>query len=168
MGITFNADEVLQMAERAEANGGAFYRRAAELRPAAESEMAEKLRGLAAMEEDHRRTFADMRAELPERMREETAADPYVQAGMFLETMADRHGGEGSPSVADALTGEESVEQILRTAIGLEEKSILFYLGLKDMVPPKLGKDKIDAIIEEEKGHIVVLAAELKEAKTAS
>ena len=168
MGITFNAEEVLKMAERTEANGAAFYRRAAELRPASERETADKLRALAAMEEEHEQTFAAMRAELPERMREDTAADPYMEAGMYLGNMADKHGGEGSPSAAEALTGEESVEQVLRTAIGLEEKSIVFYLGLKDMVPAKLGRDRIDAIIDEEKGHIVVLAGELKKAVAGS
>jgi len=168
MGITFNADEVLKMAERTEANGAAFYRRAAELQPESDKAMADKLLGLADMEDGHEKVFAAMRAELPERMREETAADPYMEAGLFLGSMADKHGGEGSPSAADALTGEEDIEQILRTAIGLEEKSIVFYLGLKDMVPERLGKDKIDAIIDEEKGHIVLLADELKKATSAS
>ena len=43
--------------------------------------------------------------------------------------------------------------QVIETAIGLEKESILFYLGLKDIVPPKLGRVKIDEIIEEEKRH---------------
>ena len=167
MAITFNADEILKMAERAEANGAAFYRRAAELRPSGETEIATRFCQLAEMEDGHQKLFAAMRKDLPDRMREETAADPYMEAKLFLNTMADRHGGEGSPSVVDSLTGEESIEQILQTAIGLEETSIMFYIGLKDMVPTKLGKDHIDEIIGEEKGHIAVLAEELKKATTA-
>ena len=50
---------------------------------------------------------------------------------------------------------------ILKIAIELEKKSILFYLGVKDMVPAKLGKDSIDHIIDEEKGHVVLLSKEL-------
>jgi len=57
------------------------------------------------------------------------------------------------------------MEDILRIAIGLEGKSIMFYLGIKDMVPEKLGSTKVDAIIAEEKSHIVVLAAELRKLK---
>ncbi len=49
------------------------------------------------------------------------------------------------------LTGDETMVQVIDTAIGLEKESILFYLGLKDIVPPKLGRVKIDEIIEEEK-----------------
>jgi rubrerythrin len=60
------------------------------------------------------------------------------------------------------LTGQESLQEILRIAIDLEKKSILHYLGLREMVPPRLGKDKIDAIISEERKHIVQLSAALE------
>jgi rubrerythrin len=115
------------------------------------------------MEDEHRSTFAAMRSELSGRMKEDTAYDPYLEAGMYLTAMADTHGGEGAPTAAAALTGDESLADILRTAVQLEERSIVFYLGIRDMVPEKLGKDKIDAIIAEEKNHIVVLAAKLRE-----
>jgi rubrerythrin len=166
MGIRFSADEAFQMAERIEENGAAFYRRAAELRPPAEKDHVEMLNRLAAMEEDHKRIFGGMRSGLTERMREETAFDPYLEAQMYLDAMADTHGGEGSPSIARSLTGKETMKDILRTAIGLEEKSIVFYLGLKDMVPASLGKDKIDAIIGEEKKHLTELAGELRKEQT--
>ena len=48
----------------------------------------------------------------------------------YLAAMADTMGGEGSPSVADSLTGDETLEEILRTAVGLEKDSILFYLRI--------------------------------------
>ena len=54
------------------------------------------------------------------------------------------------------------MEEILRIALDLEKKAILFYLGLKDVVPENLGKDKIDRIIDEEKSHVVTLTQELK------
>ena len=89
------------------------------------------------------------------------AADPMDQSVMYLATLADMHGGEGSPTAAALLTGDESMADILKIAIELEKKSILFYLGVKDMVPAKLGKDSIDHIIDEEKGHVVLLSKEL-------
>ena len=79
--------------------------------------------------------------------------------------MADTLGGEGSPTVADALTGKETLEDILRTALGLEKDSILFYLGVKDMVPPNYGQEKIDEIIREEKRHVAQLAGLLRKVK---
>jgi rubrerythrin len=162
MGISFNADEVFEMAERVERDGADFYRRAARLQASTQAGNVELLKKLADMEDQHRATFAAMRAKLPARMRENTAFDPYLEATLYLDAMADSHGGEGAPAAAAALTGKDSMPDILRTAIGLEKKSILFYLGIRDMVPAKLGKDRIEAIIAEEKSHVVTLAAELR------
>ena len=156
MGIRFNADEVFEIAERIEANAAAFYRRAAELH-SGDGESAQ-LGRLAEMEDRHKATFAAMRAELPERMKEETAFDPYMEAALYLHEAADTHGGEGAP----VLSGKESMEDILRIAVRLEEKSIVYYLGIRDMVPAKLGAEKVDRIIAEEKSHIVTLAEELR------
>ncbi len=165
MGIRFNADEVFAMAERIEANGAAFYRRAAELHREAGKVDVDLLLRLAEMEDRHRDTFAVLRTELSDRMREETAFDPYMEASLYLQELSDSHGGEGAPAVTAALSGEETTEDLLKTAIGLEQKSITFYEGLKDMVPRKLGHDKLDVIIAEEKHHVAVLANELKEVR---
>lgn len=161
MSINFNADEVLAMAERIEEDGAAFYRKAAELR-SGDTDEAGFLQGLAEMEDKHKATFSAMRGELTDRMLQETAFDPYMEAALYLQAMADGHGGEGAVSVADSLTAEDSLADIIKTAIGLEHKSIVFYLGLRDMVPPKLGQDKIDAIIAEEKSHVVTLTERLR------
>ena len=55
------------------------------------------------------------------------------------------------------MTGDESIEEIIDIAIGLEKESILFYLGLRDFVPPEYGQDELDRIIREEQRHIVQL-----------
>lgn len=165
MGAVFNADEVFAVAERIEENGAAFYRKAAELHSDAEG--TKFLLRFAEMEDDHKATFSAMRRELPESMGEETAFDPYMEANLYLHSMADFHGGEGSRSAADSLTGKESMQEVLKTAIGLEEKSIVFYIGIRDMVPANLGRDKIELIISEEKKHMATLAGELRKLKQA-
>ena len=162
MSIRFNADEVFRMAVQIERNGGAFYRRAAELQPG----HGDLLLRLAAMEDGHERVFEGMRQELSAKEHELTAYDPLGEGGLYLEAMADGHGGEGSPVAAASLTGRESMADILRLAIGLEKKSVLFYLGLRDMVPPLLGQSRIDRIIGEEKQHIVTLSRELHAVRT--
>ena len=160
MGIVFNADEVFEMAEKIEENGAAFYRRAAELQAGEKSEF---LLGLAEMEDQHKLTFAAMRSELSDRMKEETPFDPYMEASLYLNAAATAHGGEGAPSAADSLNGGETLAEVLRISIGLEQQSIVFYLGVRDMVPERFGRDKVDAIIGEERGHIVTLVNKLKE-----
>ena len=56
-----------------------------------------------------------------------------------------------------------SIKSILLDAIEMEKNSIVFYVGIRDLVPDKLGKDKIGIIINEEKKHIQMLAKELTE-----
>lgn len=159
MGIRFNADEVFEMAIRAEQNGAAFYRKAAELN--ADSDSKDYLNGLASMEDEHEKIFVKMREDLSGREKESTAFDPDSEGALYLATMVDQHRLEGAPSVADNLTGKESLEEILRIAIDLEKEAILFYLGLAEMVGQKQGKSKVMDIISEEKGHVAGLSQKL-------
>jgi rubrerythrin len=53
------------------------------------------------------------------------------------------------------------MEGILKEAITAEKDSILFYLGIKDLVPQALGQNRIDEIIKEEMAHIHLLTQEL-------
>ncbi len=160
MSIYFNADEIFQMAEQIERNGSAFYRRAASL--AARSATAQFLLKLAAMEAEHEKIFARMRADLSEAERAAPVADPEDQASLYLRAWADGHVFDVRSSPAERLQGKERVEDILQTAIGLEKDSIVFYLGMKEAIPQKLGQSKIDGIIKEEMGHIASLSRELE------
>ncbi len=155
MAYDFNADEMLDIAIRIEENGARFYRKAAEGQTdSANREMLEKL---AKMEDQHIATFEKMKSLITEAEKTRTVFDPQDEASNYLMAMADHHPGEGNPSVADKLTGKESIEEIIDIAIGLEKESILFYLGLKDLIPPKHGQDKMDHIISEERRHIIQL-----------
>jgi rubrerythrin len=95
-------------------------------------------------------------------------SDLYNEGSMFLSAIADGYPIEGSPSIAADLNGEETMEQILEIAVDLEKKAILFYLGMKDVVPENLGRDKLDEIINEEKSHVVLLMKELKKRREAA
>jgi len=165
MGIRYNADEILEMAIRIETNGKAFYLRAADLQ--SDGTMIRFFKNLAAMEEQHRKTFEQFRDELSSDDKEGQVYDPDGQASMYLAVMADTHGGEGDPQVAQNLTGKESLKDILKIALDLEKQSILFYLGLKDLVPKQRGKDQVDAIIDEEKQHIAQLSDVLQKARAS-
>ena len=54
-----------------------------------------------------------------------------------------------------------SMQEILKAAIEAEKDSIVFYLGMRESVPPNLGRERLDAIIKEEMGHIRLLSKEL-------
>lgn len=154
---SFNADDLLEVAIRIEANGAEFYRKAAGLQ--ANPENRDMLEKLAAMEDQHQVTFEKLREQLSDAEKTPTVFDPENDAARYLASMADTHGGEGSPKAADALTGSESLASILETAIGLEKESVLFYVGMKDLIPPQYGQEKLEAIIKEERRHIAQLDA---------
>jgi len=155
MSITFNADEVFEMAEQIERNGAKFYREAATKtsdRPAKDLFLR-----LAGMEDGHLRTFEQMRKTLRQPEKEPTTFDPEGEAAFYLEAMADERGFEGKKAPTVKLTGQESTQELFDIAIGAEKNSILYYVGLKGLVPEGAGRDKIEVIIREEARHLAEL-----------
>jgi rubrerythrin len=98
-----------------------------------------------------------MRKELGPREKEAMVFDPDNESALYLQVMADGRGYEGKVSLADKLTGKEAPEEILNIAIDAEKNSVVFYVGLKDLVSERAGKNKVEAIIKEEMGHIAAL-----------
>lgn len=157
MGMPFNADEVFEMAEQIERNGGKFYRAAAKKFP----EVGELLTKLAEMEDLHEKTFATMRKELSGSEAEPPVFDPDDQAQMYLRVMADGHVFNVKADPVEQLGGKDTPEDVLKMAIGVEKDSIAFYAGLKRSVSQRAGKDKVEAIIKEEISHVAILSREL-------
>lgn len=155
MGITFNAFEIFEIAEQIERNGVKFYRKVAE--SISDRSLRRALLELADMEAEHEQTFADMRKRLSDERRELRLFDPENEAALYLQAMADGHVFDLRKDPAEQMTAAETTEDILRRAIEAEKDSIVFYLGLRDFVPVEAGKDKVEAIIKEEMGHITVL-----------
>ena len=161
MSISFNADEVFEMAEELERNGAKFYRKAAGF--FADSDKCKLLEELAVMEDGHLLTFQQMRAQLKAQEKEATTFDPDNEAGLYLRAMADGHVFDTASNPCDFLTGNETMAEILKKAILCEKDSVVFYLGIKDMVSDSEGKDKVEAVIREEMGHISLLNKHLSE-----
>ncbi|MDD5459279.1 MAG: ferritin family protein [Phycisphaerae bacterium] len=157
--ITFNADEIFEMAEEVERIAGEFYREAAQ--KTKDENIRDLLVNMSKMEDEHRSIFHDMRKHLTEHEKAETVYDPEDQAMQYLQTMADAHGYEGKINPGEKLSGKESPREILKIAIVAEKNSIVFYSGLKSLVPKEAGRDKIEKIIHEELGHLATLNREL-------
>jgi len=163
MALDFNADEIFQIAEQIERNGASFYRGAARLDFGEGTK--QKLLELAEMEDAHEKTFAAMRQELSGQEVASTVFDPHGEVANYLQAMADSYVFQKSAAPEDLLSGKSN-EEVLRVAIGLEKDSIVFYVGIKESVPEKSGRDKIDNIIKEEMSHVTLLSNELKTLKT--
>lgn len=154
MSLSFNADEILKMAEQIERNGARFYRSAADA--GFDQRISVKLLELAEMEDCHEKTFATMRAELNSRETESLTFDPEGQAELYLAAMADSNIFNQSVDPTDKIRGK-TIEQVLSIALETEKESILFYLGLENLVPERLGKGKVDGIVKEEMAHIALI-----------
>jgi rubrerythrin len=159
MSIDFSADNVLSIAQQIERNGAQFYRVAADYSCAVD--VRRMLLDLASMEDDHEKTFTKLRGKLTADEKQPTVFDPDSQEAAYLRTMADSNVFNPRVDPAERLTGDESLDEILRTAIGLEKDSVVFYQGLKMVVPKRLGGKKLDNIIEEEMRHIALLSDKL-------
>lgn len=152
---TYNIDEIFEIAEQIERNGVAFYRRAA--KGSMNEEHKQKLLDLAEMELSHKRTFAAMRTE---QENAPTSFDPDGEAARYLDAIAAGRIFDLRADHTKDLAGK-TIEEILKIAIDLEKDSIVFYLGLRDLVSESLGKERMEAIIAEEMGHITLLSDEL-------
>ncbi len=159
MSITFNADEIFEMAENIESDAAKFYRQAAKI--AADKKTKQMFLDLANMEDNHLMIFQEMRKELIAGEKEETVFDPDNEAAMYLQTMARGHGWEGKKNLAESLTGKEKIEDILKIALEAEHNSVVFYSSLKELVPPRAGRNRVEDIIKEELGHIAILNEQL-------
>ncbi len=150
----FSADDVFELAEDIEVNGMDFYKNSAEKveKPA----HRERLLNLADMELTHKKIFAEMRDELAGKEKKETAFDPEGEAVAYIKALADIR------VFFQKKIDTSSMEEILKEAIVAEKDSIVLYTGMKEMVPEKFGKNRIDNIIKEEMGHIRLLSRELK------
>ncbi|RJP60577.1 MAG: hypothetical protein C4541_03710 [Candidatus Auribacter fodinae] len=60
--------------------------------------------------------------------------------------------------LAKTMTGSETPKEILKFALGREKDSVVFYVGMKEMVPESLGRKHLDKIIQEEMNHVGVIS----------
>ncbi|MEE4112997.1 MAG: ferritin family protein [Desulfobacteraceae bacterium] len=153
MSYDYNADDVFEMAEQIERNGAVFYRKAAA--DIQDPDAKNFLSDLAAMEDRHEKTFSTMRKKLTEAETTSTVFDPGGEAASYLKALADTR------IFFEKKIDTHSLQAILKAAILAEKDSIVFYLGMKDLVPDGLGRSRLDDIIKEEMSHINMLSRRL-------
>jgi rubrerythrin len=157
MKIYFNADEIFEMAEEIERKGAQFYEKAATLFK--EPEIKQMLTSLSNMEVGHEKLFSSMRS----RILSDTykGYDPDEMAAAYIKAFTDGKVFNVKRNMCDALTDTTTLRDVLNMAIEAEKNSILFYSGMKQVVPEALGQDTIEKIIIEEMKHIVGLSDKL-------
>lgn len=153
MSFVFNADEIFAMAEEIEKNGARFYRDAkSKVKDRAARDFLEEL---AAMEDEHQKVFSAMRTGLMEQDRQSMTFDPANESALYLKALADTR------VFFQKTMGLSTLEGIFKAAIQTEKDSIAFYLGMKEFVPPAVGKGRLEDIVKEEMKHIRLLSEKL-------
>lgn len=155
MTMKFNADEIFEMAEQIERNGARFYRSAAD--QTAEEGTKEMLLELCEWEHEHEETFHEMRGKLSPGQGADLSYDPTGEAALYLQAFADGYVFDVEEDPTERIGKEASTEDVLRVGLGLEKDSIVFYVGIKELVPEGDGRDKVDEIIREEMRHVRIL-----------
>ncbi len=163
MSIMFSPSDLFDIAIQIERNGAAFYRKAAQ--QFAEPAVREELLDLALMEEEHEATFELLKERLlgvapgaSDLFESDTEAVAYLES--FTQGRIFDMSKDTGPAAGQTLT----LIDVLRQAIEKERDSVMFYLGMKNLIPASEGADKIDSIIKQEMSHIGILQRRLIEA----
>jgi rubrerythrin len=156
LGINLTANEVLEIAVQIERNGMIFYQEAARLAKRADDRRL--LESLAEMEADHERIFVEMQATLTPAERAGSEIEGDAEAAQFLRAIAGGHVFDVTANPADILTGQESPQEILSTAIGLEKESVVYYSALREIITSPASKAKVEQVIREELRHVAQLS----------
>ncbi|MDD5766555.1 MAG: hypothetical protein PHW79_09965, partial [Candidatus Marinimicrobia bacterium] len=91
--------------------------------------------------------------------------DPNNEAVAYLQAFADGYIFNLSEDISEQISGKESLDEIMNTAIRLEKDSIVFYLGIEHVVSEHQERDQVGSIIREEMKHIAFLTDYLKRIK---
>jgi rubrerythrin len=158
--LVYNANDVFEIAKRIERNGAAFYRAAGEVM--ADAESRDLMANLAEMEVQHEAVFASMQQGLSGTETEETLYDPHDEAYAFLKGMADKYVFNPNEEPGRAVGQGAGPLDILQEALLRESDSVVFYEAIKIMVPEKYGRGRVDEIIGQEMGHIMLLNKEME------
>jgi rubrerythrin len=158
MGIDFNICEIFDIANELERNRAVFFRSAVE--KFSDKKIRNTLLELADRQKNAANNFARIKESFSRAECPLTTFDPDDINYLYLKAMAQDH--VCNPSSCKNLSGNESLEEILQMAIGMEKDAVVFYTGLKNFVAAG-GRENVDLIIKEKMTHIGILNKKLGE-----
>ena len=133
MDASMKGYEVLEIAEKIERNGARFYRRAAAM--VQDAQVSAFLVQLAQWESQHVKVFREMKERSVKQKWEIGDVASESRAVPDARSLAGLAVFGLQPNPADELTGQKTRADVLRIAIEKEKDSIVYYTGLKDLIP---------------------------------
>lgn len=151
MGLRFTADELVRLAVLIETNGEAFYRSLEGTAPDAGTR--EVFAYLAAEEERHRAAFEKLRESLKGYRPVESYPGEHAA---YMEALAEKNVFTKEAAGRELARKVTSPHEAVELALDFEKESILFFEGMRRLLPQE-GQETIDRLVAEEKRHIVRL-----------
>jgi rubrerythrin len=155
----FNADEIFQVAIDIEKNGKRFYEKATTL--VKDPDFKSLLEFLAKEEDNHIKTFTELKAQLPEAATKDTVWDPFDEMNQYLQMMAGMNVFRSDLDVDGKLSDIKEPEDIIKLGIQFEKDSVVFYTTIQDATEEKKGREFIGRLVDEEKKHLKKLCQAL-------
>ncbi|MBA7637933.1 hypothetical protein ES703_45582 [subsurface metagenome] len=155
MSISFSTIELINIAIGIERMGIAFYD--VMTKSTENAVTRDVFQYLANMEREHIQIFQGMLAEADKYQIPETYTEEYAS---YLQTLVDSAVFSDDMVTSEMATQADSDIKALELAIGAEKDSILFYYGMKEIMPQR-AQPMVNNIITEEKSHLRQLS-ELK------
>ncbi len=146
----YSIDEIMEMAIQTERLGYQFYAGMAD-KFKKDAGLVGLFTTLAAKEKVHERTFTNLKDTVDKNGTEPVEWEevtPYMRA--FVESEFFLGGGKSLPTMDHIRT----VPDVVKFALGFEKETLLYFMELRSMVKEKA---VMDAVIDEEKSHIVWL-----------
>lgn len=150
---TFTANDAIELAMTIEKNGLAFYTAAAA--KTAQPAIKELFGQLAVQEERHYAAYQSMSARPAGPI--DAPIDEYDEYQVYLQAAMDSAMITGPDKALAIVAQAPNPQTIVQAAIGFEKDSLLFFYDLRDMVG-EADRKTVDAIIQEEKTHVLRLS----------
>jgi rubrerythrin len=148
MGDIFAGKEIVEIGIQIEKNGRDFYNTL--LKQSKEAKIGDLFKFLATEEEKHIKAFRKILEQTIKYEAQGLDSDDYYA---YMNALASEHvftkANTGESTAKSIKSDKEAIEK----AIGFEKDSIIFYEGMKRVVPDE-GKKTVDALINQEQDHL--------------
>ena len=148
MSISFSDSELINIAIDIERRGIAFYD--VMTRSTGNAATRDIFQYLVNMERGHIQIFQGM---LTEADKNQVSRAHSAEYAAYLQALLDSTVFTNDTITSELAANAESDIEAMELAIGAEKDSILFYYGMKDIVPKRV-QPTVDKIINEEKSHL--------------
>ncbi len=148
--IRFSLEEVFEMAKKIERNGYHFYLKAAEGCPKYKDFLLE----LAEQEKGHENTFDKLADKILSEKDNFLNNDQSMEAITYIEAIADNSVFLLNENPEQLFSQYDNPKEVFKQALARESDTILFFLGIREMMINQEQRKIIDELVGEEMKHI--------------